>query len=119
MKSRPSTFAIIMTVIITCQAGMRIRCAVGQELLHTISTGTWCGGIAFSEDDALLAACVSAEINKHLVAIWDVESGDEIVRMPLGRSSVREVAFAPSGKLLAVSDHFTRTGQLHVRRIDD
>src|SRR5262249_11995302 len=37
----------------------------------------------------------------HTIWLWDLASGKELRRLPVGRSSIRALAFSPNGRLLA------------------
>src|SRR5262249_22070107 len=112
MSVAPSTAAFTpdgRTLIVACwKEGVRLcQASTGKEIRRLGSEKTGFSQLAVSPDGTMLAVVGEGLSNDGLgssdqtVWRWDLASGKELRRLPVGRSSIRALAFSPNGRLLA------------------
>lgn len=87
--------AIFLSVV--CQSLLATSPVSGREPKHTLKTGaTFVGRVAFSPDGKTLAAGHDWDIK-----LWDVTTGQELVKLQGHAGELWTVAFSPDGKTVA------------------
>ena len=135
MMFRSTVHGMFSAVLMSAVLSLNLATSAAQELLHTFPAGS---RLAFSADEKLFAGfdfthATSAVDEWNAVAVWNVESGEMIARLPLGGRRVEAIAFVPGDKealallnyklpgdtrrSIAVWD-FRQNGQRHVQVID-
>jgi RNA polymerase sigma factor (sigma-70 family) len=78
--------------------------ATGKELRRFLTGGGGTRCLTFSPDGTTLATGDDSARPKAMIRLFDVATGKELRQIPLpGNSSIRSIAFAPDGKVLAAS----------------
>jgi WD40 repeat protein/tRNA A-37 threonylcarbamoyl transferase component Bud32 len=89
------------------EAGKEMRTFKGTSPLSLADCSAFYG-VAFSPDNKRLASAWQDDRNfrNRAVKVWDLETGKEVLSVPIQRGSVASICFSPDGKRLAAGSGF-------------